>query len=167
MLGSTLAVLALAGCGYTFDTGIDPRIRTVHVPTFTSDSFRSGYGEQLTEAVHRQIQLRTPYRIVTAAEPADTRLVGHVTRVDKSVISETRYDDPRELQMLLAVNVRWEETRTGRVLSERLVPIGPPGTDLVSIAPFSPETGQSRATADQAALDDLARDIVSQMEMPW
>ena len=69
--------------------------------------------------------------------------------------------------MLLAVNIRWEDTRTGRVISERLVPIGQPGTDLVSIASFAPEVGQSRATAEQTALDDLARDIVGEMELPW
>ena len=159
--------LPLTGCGYHFGSGIDDRIRTVHVPTFTSDSFRRDYAVRLTEAVHRQIGMQTPYRLVTGGQPADTRLIGHVTQVDKSVISETRFDDARELQMLLAVNMRWEDTRTGRVLSERIVPIGPAGTDLIAIAPFSPETGQSRGTAEHAALDDLAREIVAQMERPW
>ena len=159
--------MSLSGCGYSFDTSFDRRVRTVHVPTFTSDSFRPDFGERLTEAVHRQIQMRTPYRLVTAGQPADTRLVGHVSQVQKSVISETRYDDPRELQMLLAVTIRWEEVRTGRVLSESIVPIGPPGTDLVSLANFAPELGQSRATAEQQALDDLARQVVAQMETAW
>ena len=139
----------------------------MHVPTFTSDSFRRDFGERLTEAVHREIQLRTPYRLATAGQGADTRLVGHISEVRKDLITETQFDDGRELQVLIALTVRWEDVRTGRVISEQVVPIGPPGTDLISLASFAPELGQSRATAEQQALDTLARQVIGLMEAPW
>ena len=159
--------VAATGCGYQFGTGFDRRIRTVHVPTFTSDSFRRDFGERLTEAVQREIGMRTPYRLVTAAGGADTRLIGHIAEVRKDIITETRYDDVREAQLLIALTIRWEDVRTGQVISEQVVPIGPPGTDLVALASFAPELGQSRATAEQQVLDDLARQVVGLMESPW
>ena len=156
----------LPGCGYTLGDGFATDIRTVHVPMFTSESFRRGQGERLTEAVHKQIELRTPYRIVTAGQSADTRLTGHLVAVDKRMLTETRYDDVRELEIAYALEMRWEDLRTGRVLSSRMVPVA--GTSgLLATATFAPEVGQSLATAEQGAVDQLAREVVNVMEVPW
>ena len=160
------ACCAIAGCGYRMGAPYRPEIRTVHVPTFTSDSFRRGIEFQLTEAVHKQIQSRTPFRLVK--EPrADTRLTGHIAEIRKDVLGETTNDDPRELQLSLAIEVTWEDLQTGEVLSQQPIPLSPEVVDLVSHSSFAPEIGQSRATATQKAIDRLARQIVEMMEMPW
>jgi hypothetical protein len=158
--------LLAAGCGYMVGNSYAPEISTVHVPTFTSDSFRRGFELQLTEAVQKQIQDRTPYKLAKPPE-ADTRLVGRIISVDKRVENQNRYDDPRELELAIAVEVRWEDARTGQILSMTEIPVDPQAAHLVSQTSFAPEAGQSLATATQQAVDQLARQIVGMMEAPW
>jgi len=160
-----LLVLCLAGCGYMVGDSRAPEFRTVHVPAFTSESFRRGYELQLTEAVQKQVQMRG-YRL---AKPpaAQTRLVGHIVSVDKRPVNQNKYDDPRELELAMAIKVRWEDARTGQLLSSTVVPVDPLGAHAVTQTTFAPETGQSLATATQDSVDSLARQIVGMMEIPW
>jgi len=163
-----LALLAAfgSGCGYMVGGGYAPEVRTVHVPTFQNETFRRGIELQLTEAVQKQLQLRTPYRLAKGPN-ADTRLVGRVVSANKRVENQNRYDDPRELEFAIAVEVRWEDARTGYVLSERSIPVESSVAQLIAHSSFAPETGQSLATATQQAVDQLARQIVGMMEIPW
>lgn len=163
-LGVALLTIC-AGCGYMVGNTRAPEIRTVHVPAFTSDSFRRGFELQLTEAVQEQVQLRG-FRL---AKPptADTRLVGHIVSVEKRPVNQNKFDDPRELEVALAVKVRWEDARTGQLLNETEFPIDPLGAHAVTQATIAPETGQSLATGTQEAVDRLARQIVGMMEIPW
>jgi hypothetical protein len=161
-----VVLLACSGCGYVVGGAYAPDIRSVHVPTFTSDSFRRGVELQLTEAVQKQIQMRTPYRL-TRGPGADTRLTGHIVQIRKDVLGETMFDDPRELQYSLAVEVSWEDLRSGQVLAQQRVPLTPDTVQLVSQADFAPELGHSLATATQDAVDSLAQQIVGMMEAPW
>mgnify|MGYP001821572084 CR=1 FL=1 len=141
-------------------------VRTVSVPVFESSSPRRGIEYQLTEAVQDEIKARTPFRI--AKEPyADTRLVGRIIEIRKGTLGETRFDDPRSLQYSLAVKVVWDDLRTGNVLAEQTIPVEQLGLSLESTADFSPELGQSQATATQNAIDKLAAQIVDRMEAPW
>lgn len=158
--------LLASGCGYNVGAPYSTEIRTVHVPTFTTDSFRRGFELQLTEAVQKQIQLRTPYRL--AKEPgAETRLSGRVMSISKRVPNQTKFDDPRELEMQYGIEVKWEDTRTGQTLAERSLPLPGNVIQLLTDVSFAPETGQSLATAQQQAADQLARQIVGMMEVPW
>ncbi len=163
----TYALLVASGCGYMVGGTQMPEVSTVHVPTFTSDSFRRGIELQLTEAVQRRIQDRSPYQL---AKPpyADTRLVGRILSIDKRVENQNRYDDPRELEFAVAVEVVWEDARTGQTLASREIPIdGQLAVHLLAQPRFAPETGQSLATATQDAVDQLAAQIVGMMETPW
>lgn len=158
-------LLIASGCGYMVGDKRAPEFRTVHVPTFTAEGFRRGYELQLTEAVQKQVQMRG-YRL---AKPpaAETRLVGHIVSVEKNPVNQNRFDDPRELELAMSIKVRWEDARTGQVLSSTIVPIDPLGVHAVTQATFAPETGQSLATGTQESVDSLARQIVAMMEIPW
>ena len=158
---------SIAGCGYVVGNGFSHDARTIHVPMFTSDTFRRNTSERLTEAVHKEIEQRTPYRLVTAGDQADTRLVGHITSVRKSVLLEDRHDDIREAQLAYEVQLRWEDMRTGQLLGSRNVPLSNNYAELTSAATMIPEIGQSYATAEQSVVDQMARDIVNLLEMPW
>ena len=163
---SILVTMLLVGCGYMIGPAYQADIRTIHVPIFTSDSFRRGLEFQLTEAVQKEIQTHTPFRL--AKEPyADTRLTGHIVRIRKDVLGESALDDPRELQLLFAVEVTWEDLRSGQVLARERVPISPDIVQLISTSEFAPEVGQSLATGTQQAIDRLARQVVHMMEIPW
>jgi len=162
-----LPVLSLiSGCGYHIGAPYDPEIRSVHVPIFTSDLFRRDINIELTEAVQKEIRSRTPYQLSTA-DRADTRLIGHVVEVNKSVLGETSFDDPRQLQLAIGVEILWEETFGGQLLARQTLPIDPQTRQLLTQSNFAPEVGQSYATAKHEAITRLARRIVDMMESPW
>jgi hypothetical protein len=160
-----LLMLSGAGCGYMVGDSRAPEYHSVHVPMFTSEGFRRGYEQQLTEAVQKQLQMRG-YRLAKPPQ-AETRLVGHIVTIDKRPVNQNKYDDPRELELAMSIKVKWEDARTGQILSSTVVPIDPLGAHAVTQTTFAPETGQSLATATQASVDSLAREIVGMMEMPW
>jgi hypothetical protein len=161
-----LPLCLVAGCGYTIGGNYRTELRTVEVPIFQSESDRRGVEFQLTEAVQKQVKLRTPFRLAKAPY-ADTRLTGRIVSVDKRLIGLSGTDEGRELQYSVAVQVTWEDLNTGRILAQENVPIEPDMIHLVSDAEFAPEVGQSMATGEQQALDRLARRIVELMEVPW
>ena len=166
MLIAAVLPSALSGCGYVIGSAYQPEIRTIHVPTITSSTFRRGVEFQLTEAVQKEIQNRSHFRLVKGPY-ADTRLTGNIAAVRKWVLGESGFDDPRELQLSMAVEVTWEDLRTGEILAQRQIPLQAEAVQLMSTASFAPEVGQSLATGTQQVIDRLARQIVEMMEMPW
>src|SRR6187200_1904171 len=87
-LGATL--FGLSGCA-PYRLGTDSlyscKIRTVYVPVFESNSFRRGLGERLTEAVQKEIERRTPYKVVGSPN-ADSVLTGRIRTEAKGVSLE-------------------------------------------------------------------------------
>lgn len=166
-----LASLAagLLGCaGYQLGnaTLYNPSIRTIYVPVIRNDTFRPKLGVQLTEAVRKAIELRTPYKVVSNPN-ADSTLTCRVTTEAKQVITETGTDEPRALDALLSVELTWTD-RTGNLLMEnRFVPPGELSFYFIQGVQFIPEGGQSISTAQMRAMEQFANDIVSQMEQRW
>lgn len=167
---SLLAVLAIgltsSGCGYIVGGAYTPEIRSVHVPVFESRSFRRGYEYQLTEAVQKEIQNRSHFRL--AKEPmADSRLTGRLVSIRKRALTESNSDNPRELELEMAIEVTWEDLRTGRILAQQQIALEPEVVDLLARGRYAPEVGQSLATGTKEVTDRLARQVVDMMEMPW
>lgn len=157
-----LCLLPLAGCrsyhiGNQFSFRSD--IRTVHVGFFESDSYRRFVGQRMTEAVLRELELRTP---LTIADPAtaDSFLQGRIISDNKQVLGENFTDDPRTLGYSWQLEVTWVD-RAGTPLMPREV------IRLVDDVAFIPEGGQSLGSAELELIESLARQIVGQMEMPW
>jgi hypothetical protein len=159
-----IGALVLSGCGYNIGSPYSAEIRTIHVPVFTSDTNRRGLEYQITEAVQKQIQMRTHFRLVKEPQ-ADTRLTGKLVTSRKNVLGLTQ--NPRELQLNLQVEITWVDQRTGEILRQQPIDIPPELVQIASQAEFAPEVGHSLATAEQQAIDRLARTIVDLMEMPW
>lgn len=168
VLWAVLGALALAGsgCGYTIGNAFQGNVRSVYVPIATTEDFRRGYEFQLTEAVLNQIKSRTPFRIASS-DAADTKLTMKLKPMRKTVLGTTADNDPRSLQVQFAVDVVWEDLRTGRILAQRQVSLEPEVSHLFATADFAPEVGQSLATATQEALNKMARQIVDSMEAAW
>ncbi len=134
-------------------------IRTVHVPVFESDSFRQFLGERLTEAVIKEIESRSPYK-VARLHTADSVLQGKILLDQKRVLIESRTDEARDIQTNLIVSIGWND-RYGRPLMKSSQ------IQVNQFANFVPEGGQSISTAQQEMIEKIARDIVSQLEVPW
>lgn len=165
-----LFLLALtAGCA-AYQIGnqslYPPHIRTVYVPVFESDTYRRFVGEWLTEAVMKEIEAKTPYKVVGTPN-ADSVLTGRITSDTKRVLVEDPYDNPREIEMGMRVEVRWIDRRGDMVEPMGPVPV-PEELALVGATGAAiPEVGQSVTTAQQKAIERLAQQIVGMMESPW
>ena len=136
------------------------------VPVFQSNSFRRNLGERLTEAVVKEIEKRTPYKVVN--DPcADSVLTGRILSERKSVLVPDLTGDAREIETNMHVQVSWVD-RKGRLLrDEQSIPLPAEIADVSATANVVPEVGQSIATAQQEAICRLAEQIVGLMEKPW
>ena len=164
-----LAAVSLAGCaGYRIGAqSLYPaHIRTVYVPVFESGSFRRNLGERLTEAVQKEIELKTPYK-VTGNSSADSVLSGRIIGEGKRVVVESRTGEPREVQVSMQVEVSWIDRQGNAVRHARPIPLPTELTQVGGSSDLVPEVGQSVATAQQQAIHRLAEQIVALMEMPW
>lgn len=154
------------GCGYTVGKSFDRDIKTVAVPIFQNETDRRGLEFQLTEAVQKEITKRSHYKLAKGLD-ADTRLTGQIVGFRKDVLGETRDDDPRELQTSLQVKVLWEDIRSGTILAQEEIPLSLDPIPMSAQSDFSPEVGQSLASALNDVYDLMARRIVNLMELPW
>jgi len=141
-------------------------VSTVYVPVIQSDSFRRDLGERLTEAVAKEIEEKTPFKVVGTPD-ADSVLSAHIVGDGKKVVVENQNDDPRVIELNLAVQVTWFNRRRQPMtptatlqMPQALLPIG-------QAAPLITEAGQSVASQQQLAIERLAEQIVSTMEEPW
>src|SRR5438309_500771 len=64
--------------GYTTRPNYDCSIHTVQVPVFKNLTFWKGIEFDLTKAVVREIESKTPYKVVSNACDADTILTGAI-----------------------------------------------------------------------------------------
>jgi len=161
-----IMIASLSGCGYTVGNDFRTDIKSVAVPIFENATNRRGIEFQLTEYVQKEITKRAQYRLAKGLE-ADTKLTGKIVAFRKDVLGETAQDDPRELQISLMVQVKWEDIRTGNILAQEELPLSPDAIPMTAQAEFAPELGQSLATALDQAMQGMARKIVNMMETPW
>lgn len=152
-LAAALVGLALAGCesgghftvlGYTTRPNYDPCIKTVYVPIFQSnillDETRRQIPFDLTRAVVREIEAKTPYKVISDRGRADTELTGTVLTLTKNVINRNQLNEIREAETVLTVGIVWKDLRSGEVLSQQrkapnVVPTpGIPALDIPDLA---------------------------------
>ena len=164
LLLGVAAALALgsAGCGYTLRAPYDRTIRTVYVPVFRSFSFREDLNLKLTEEVVKEIQRRTPYKVVSTREEADTILSGSIMYANKYVSVVNPNNLPRQLMNELTAEVSWEDVRDGGDPEKP-----PPTVRLTETVPSFDELGETATLAYDQAIRRMATDIVNMMEEPW
>jgi hypothetical protein len=207
-LASLLAGTAAAvGCrnggnfrllGYTTEPPFDPDIRSVYVPTFKLSPIVGtplrNIDVELTDAVVKELTARkSPMKVVSDPNRADTELIGTIRQVQKLVLNRTSQALPLETEVTLTVEVVWRDLRTGEILTnpkppKRAAPESPVfDPSLQSPAPADPNgnfpqavpvvivaagraltpNGESISTGADAAVARAARFIVNMMEAPW
>jgi len=171
LAGLLMVTASLVGCVH-YQIGnrtlYRPDIRTVHVPIFTSNSFRRELGERITEAVIKEIEATTPYK-TTDAQSADSVLRGTLVTENKLVQGQNTLDDPRILQEVLQFHCEWIDQRGQLVRQPGALALAPVlmSETVTANGVFYPEPGQSIVTAQQDAIDEFAREVVRRMQTPW
>tara|TARA_B100000029_G_scaffold332351_1_gene324577 strand:+ start:504 stop:1082 length:579 start_codon:yes stop_codon:yes gene_type:complete len=163
-----MVALLMGGCaGYQIGPQAlyRPDIHTVYVPMFESDTLRRRLGEWLTEAVIKEIEQSTTYKVV-GRPPADSTLTGRLIQDEKRALTENLRDEPNDIEHSIVVQIQWVNARGG-VLVERTFGLPTPLVGITDAAELVPQVGQSVVTAQQELIQDLAAQIVGQLEMPW
>jgi hypothetical protein len=83
------------------------------------------------------------------------------------VVAENANDEARDITADWLVEVRWIDHRGELLAQPASIPLPAQALTLGQSAGFIPEAGQSLATAQQEAMEGLARQIVQQMESKW
>jgi hypothetical protein len=179
--GTRRAVIILAvsvfltGCGYsagTSDSGSGdatngyqwkslyrPGIRTVAVSVFTSREF-SRYDEiRFTQAVAKQLEAYTPYKIASR-DVADTVLEGQIRSIRRTTQSNSPNGGvPQEQLFEMTVDFTWKDLRNGKILASRTV--------FDQTTAFYPTLGEGAFVGSQTATEKLALAVVQQLEGDW
>lgn len=162
-------LLTLAGCvGYQVGAGslYAPDVTTVYVPMIDSDSYRRDLGERLTEAVVKEIELKTPYKVVSTPD-ADSILSARLLTDTRRTLIENAFDDPRLSETELRAEVTWLNRRRLPIVPMQAIPVPGQLVEISQTSTLIPESGESVATSQQQAIERLAQQIVSTMEAPW
>ena len=132
------------------------------MPVLKSVAFRRDLNLQMTELLQKEIERRTPFKVVGSPEGADTVLEGTVLYADKNAQVENPNNLPRQLVGMLTVEVRWTDNATGETKIKRTPP-----ARVAEFVTFFPELGETTNLAYQKLMAKLVQDIVSMMEEPW
>jgi hypothetical protein len=140
-----VAALCLPSCedgknftlfGYTTCPQYDLTIHTVYVPIFKNRTLWRGLEFDLTRAVVREIEAKTPYKVVSNCADADTELTGAIISFNKGILNRNQLNEVREAETTLGVEVIWRNRRTGEILSRPR----PPDASAQGAPPLPPAT---------------------------
>lgn len=123
--------------GYTTRPNYDPCIKTVYVPIFENQTFRRGIEFDLTRAVITAIEQKTPFKVVSDPDKADTELKGTIVAFNKNILNRNQLNEQRETETVLTCAIVWKDLRSGEILSQPKAhqPAGPAFGALPDLAP--------------------------------
>ena len=161
-----IAVLG-AGCasspteGYAATSPFPSKYRSVALPVFRNDSLMRGFERDLADALVKQVEQSTPYKVRSEAA-ADTALRGTITSVDLVQLSK----DPgtglaNEMMVRMRVDFEWTDLRTG----ERIV--AKSGVESSALFVPSYPAREPLELGRFVAVEQLARDLVAAMQSNW
>jgi hypothetical protein len=167
----TLAILAISsyGCAayHLGNQSLYPsEVHTVYVPLVESNSLRRDLGERLTEAIVKEIEQTTPYKVVSSGR-ADSVLTARLVSEGKRVLVPSLTGNAEEIQASMNVQVSWVDRHGRQLRDNKIVPLPSEITNVTGTSNLVPEVGQSVATAQQEAICRVAQQIVGLMEKPW
>lgn len=159
---SWLGVTTLTGCGYSQEELYPTEVQSVNVPIFENKTFYRDVEFDLNEAIVKEIELRTPYKVVSHEAEADTKLTGSIVEVHQSQRSRRRPGGlPQEMEVTVVVDFEWRNLRNQSIMRERR------GFPAVGSYIPTAELGEPFEVAQHQAVQRMATDIVSTMRADW
>ena len=147
--------------GYAFSNTFDESIKTIAVPIFDNTTLQRGLEIQLAESLNKQIRTRTPWALANS-DRADTTLLGVITMHNLAQLSQApRTGLAQEQTIRITINFEWRDNRTGDILVAR--------NNFAATSTFVPQRGVGERIehAQREAIEELAKDLVSQLRENW
>ena len=146
--------------GYTTKQLYRTDIKTVHVKIFENKTFRRRLEYEFHRALCRQIELHTPFKVVSDRKKADTIVYGRITSVAEKVLTQQHdLDRPLENQVVLTASVNWKDLRNGDLILD--------GSTFRVSGQYANLLAAGRSSGELEAAEQLARRVVEAMEQPW
>ena len=158
------ALVCLCGCapwtGYSQQSLFPQDVDTIYLHMFDNRTFWRNVEYDLTDALAKRIEARTPYKIVSDQDLADTVMTGQITSVSQGVLMTDRdTGNSVEQELILRAVVSWKNYKTGALLADN--------ETVVASASFSTALQQHQAYGSKLATNRLAVKIVELMENRW
>ena len=167
-LTTLLAACLLTGCaGYQIGNQslYNANIETVFIPMVKAPTLGPHMAERITEAVAKEVELRTPYK-VSRDNYADAVLNIEIVEYKQGINFKDKWGGPRQNNLEMRAKVELVNRRS--LTSECACEFSLDQQGIVlGHGSMIPVVGQSTATEQQEAIDRLARCIVNSMETPW
>ncbi len=158
-----LYALTLTGCslkGYSNTTLYPKEVTSVCVRMFDNRTFWRNMEYDLTDALSKRIEAKTPYKIISDDDLADTVISGQITNVRKSVLIRDReIGSALQNEMLIQAVVSWKNLKTGELLID--------SQEISAASQYSESLNQGVGYATNLAANKLAERIIELMETRW
>jgi outer membrane lipopolysaccharide assembly protein LptE/RlpB len=119
-LALALAAALSTGCGYHIAGHADllpSKIKTIAVPAFGNATVRYRLSDRIPQAITRELNTRTRYRVVADPREADAILSGSVVNFTSGVITfDSRTGRASAVQVYVYLNIMLRDRDTGNVL---------------------------------------------------
>jgi len=161
------AGLGLPGCatdpsqGYSSQSVYTEGIETIAIPIFQNDTYFRDVQFDLTDAIIKEVEARTPYR-VASQKTADSILIGQIRKVELDQISKSRFTGlGEEVLYGVTIDFQWMDLRTDQTLVEQ--------RSFTSYGLFVPSnpTGERKELGRFSAVQQLASDVVDELQSAW
>jgi hypothetical protein len=166
-LSLSAALSVVGGCaaspesGYALSSTYPSSVATVHVPIFENATYDRNIEFELTDAIVKEIQASTPYRLAGASS-ADTILLGRISRVERESLSRSRETGlSEEVIVSVTIDFEWRDLRSGKTIVAR--------DAFTGDALFVPSRPSSEPIelGQFAVVQQLARDVVTELRSAW
>ncbi|MEN6429124.1 MAG: LPS assembly lipoprotein LptE [Phycisphaerales bacterium] len=157
-------VLAAGGCGrstgYSNASLFPNEVESVYVEMFDNRSFRRGTEFTFSNALAKQIETQTPYKVVSSRDRADSVMGGQLVAINESILTlERDLGRALEKEVLLTAVVNWKSLKSGKLMIN--------SQTVTAAATYSEFQGQDFTYASAVAANKLALKVVQLMENPW
>jgi hypothetical protein len=162
-----LGALMLCGCGsdpskgWVIGTAYNTDVKTVAIPVVQNDTFDREVGYLLTNALIREVETRTPWR-VTSETVADTLLNVTITEVKLRALSQSRLTKlDQEVAVQMTVDWDWERMDDSSTIT------GWEGMGTAGMFFPSNPLGEPIELGRLESVELMARAIVDRMAESW
>ncbi|MCB9844867.1 MAG: hypothetical protein H6811_02615 [Phycisphaeraceae bacterium] len=167
IIAAAVVLSWLGGCasdpkrGYSLASAHDTSISTISVPIFENLTPMTGLETQLTEAIIKEIQRRTPWAVVPVGS-AQTTLTGKIRKAEFVRLSRTPGTGlAQEATFELTLDFDWSDDASGRSRVRQ--------SNVRAIGTFvaARGVGERIEVGEKGAIQVAARRIVEQLRADW
>ena len=147
--------------GYSSSSLYPKQYQSIAIPIFQNSTMTRDVEFMLTDAIIKEIQVRSPYRVVDK-HVAETLLTGTITSMNLRTLSRSRTTGlDNEVLFKVVIDFEWYDQVNGNRIVGR--------KNFASSAVFIPSRPSSEPLeiGQFAVVQQLASDIVDQMQASW